>query len=1098
MQIARVRASTYLQRTFGIRIDDIDLTAYFAADWSTTHDVQAAFAVASLTARSGFMLDAGSHTVRIYAGWFGQNDLVFSGEIVTTAESYFPQTTTLTAGGYLKRLDTGIDVAKAFYYAGGSADDTQALLDQIGSDYQAVPILTDADLIIHVLETYGITPQSTNHSIEASSWVPARIAPIVWETGQPGWSIIQEIDNNTTHRTYDGRTGAVYRRQVLSTVPTSTRHTFQQGADILNLELQRDFRVYNQCIVRGAMIESTGEQVEGISPVGGPAPSPYIPAQPGVRTDETINSAYIETIADAQLLADIRLGLIKQPLQTFALTTFGCADIDVGDALRVETDRLQTNAFVIGHTITGDPHRSTLTLRGSTVAEARPNQPPIPALTYTTIREQVVVSGTDADLTIIQLDATASSDTDGTIAAYSISINGTTYPTATATHPHIGPAPLTATVTVTDNEGLSATLEQQIDWTTTNRLIEPIHAAEATQAEATIDGDRTWRSFSAPVTAVAPIALGSATIYGCSDGKLYRSTDDLATAPQLVATLPSAVNCLWNNELLTGRWLAGLSNGDVWLSIDEGLTWSKLYTFAAAVNDLAESPYAANQISACSGPSFWTTFDGLSWSASVTDNGPTPSTALRFAAGPFAGGRAWVGYANGLIRATDGTTITLPTPAAVRGLTLARLIDELYIFTDSTATYRWSPAGGLASGATTGTATNRAIRSGIADFVYTAEDGAIGKWFPSGSRFDVRLMTTPQQALAVGYRGLIRPSARVEVLIPTYGAALGGLYRWASTAAAPTFHALSALNNRYAVWLAADEHDGNRLLLLINSVAALSSEHNFTYNGGNVSTNDGTTAALWLSTNGGTSWTPVALSTSGAGPGPIRIVSAEWSHETPGAWFIAGFNGDGTTVWRGTGAAGSVVFTHPTARLQQVAAGLDDDIVFGNRDGLAAYLAGSNASLLQGQANSDAIRNIERLPGDSAGVVGLAFSPPYLYGSSNYRTQAMSKLLPAPVVAGAAGGWISAATHGVYAAYAGLSRITTPLTTPAISTPIADATIFFVRVDRQQRSNVLARCDRGAAAPPGYISTNGTTWIELAPPSGSPPLAPIGEIVNRI
>lgn len=1098
MQIDRVNAATYIQRTYGIRINDIDLTSYFSADWSATHDAQAAFAVASLTARSGFMLDAGRHTLRIYAGWFGQNDLVFSGEIVTTAESYFPQTTRLTAGGYLKRLESGIDVAKAFYYAGGSAGEQQALLDQIGSDYQAVPILTDADLIIHVLESYGITPETTNHSIEASAWIAARLAPIFWESGQPGWSLIQEIDGITTHRTYDGRTGAVYRRQVLGTVPTNYRHAFTQGVDILGLSLERDFRIFNQCIVRGAMVESTGEQVEGISPVGGPAPSPYIPSPPGVRTDETITSSYIETFEDAQLLADQRLGLIKQPLQTFTLETWGCADIDVGDALRVETDRLETNAFTIGHTITGNPHRSSLTLRGSTVAEARPNQPPVPELTYTTLREQVIQNGADVDLTIIQLDATSSRDPDGEIAAYSITIGGTTYPTATATHPYIGPAPVTATLTVTDNEGTSATLEQQIDWTATNRLIEPIHIAEETQAEATIDGDRTWRSFTALVTAVAPIALGTATIYGCSDGTLHRSTDDLATAPQLVATLPSAVNCLWNNEVLTQRWLAGLSNGDVWLSIDDGLTWTKLYTFAAAVNDLAESPYAANQISACSGPSFWSTFDGLSWTATVTD--ATPGTALRFAAGPHANGRAWVGYSSGRIIGTDGTLITLPTPAAVRGLTLARLIDELYIFTDSTATYRWTPTAGLTPGATTGTATNRAIRSGVSDLVYTAEDGAVGKWFPGGTRFDVRIMTAPRRALSVGYRGLLRPSASTEILIPTYGAAVGGLYRWSNTSQAPIFQAMSALNGRYAVWLAADEHDGNRLLLLINSVAALSADNTFVYSGGTVKTADGSAPALWLSTNGGTSWSAVTLSTSGSPGTTIRIVNVEWSHTTPGAWITGGFSGDGTTVWRGTGTSGAVAFTHPTARIQQIAPGETNDILVTNRDGLAGYISGNNSGLLMTQTSADSIRTLDRLPGISTQAVGLAHSPPFLFGTTDYRSQVMSKLLPSQVVTGAAGGWISAATHGVYAAYNGLTRIVNPFASPTTSTPIADTLIPFVRVDRQQRTIVFARSVRGGTLAPGYVSTNGTTWIEIATPSGvdQQQLAPIGEVINRI
>lgn len=749
MQIDHVNSRADLQPAFGVRLDELDYTSVFGQAWSCAHDSETAFAAATLSVLRPFTLPEGRHTIRIYAGWAGAGDLplVFSGEIVATEARFFRREDTLTCGGYLKRTEAGIDVAKAFYYSGGTEEDTALLLAQIDLGFQAVPILTDADIIIHILETYGITPETTNHSIEASSWIPARLTPIYWEPGTPGYQLIKQIDDNTTFRTFDRRDGAVGRRQTLGTVPASVRHTFAEGVDILDLQVSKGYSVFNQVIVRGAANETTGEQVEGVAPIGGPVPSPYIPSPPGVRTDETINSPYIETVEDAEALADVRLGLLKQPLQTFALTTFGCGDLDIGDALGVDAPRvdLTTNAFATAHALSGQPFRSQLTLRGSTVAEERPNQPPTAAFVVTFVRETVLVGGSPTPLTLITVDASSSSDSDGVVAAVTIVIAGVVYlanPAAPiVTYAHLGSPPVEISVTVTDDGSLSTTLTQTVSWSDGTILIEPIATAENIDGALSLDAEETWLAFAGDVISTAPIMLGQAICWGGASGSIWRTIDDLATAPAVVATLPAAVHCLWNNEQATARWLAGLANGDIWLSIDAGLTWTKQATLAAAVNDISESPYAPGQASACAGDTFWTTFDLRTWTARIS--GASGSTALRLAAGFEKG---WAGFDDGTVRNTAGDVLTLPTGGAVRGLTLEIQTETLWIYSDADVgsgfqSYRWDATAGLTDGPVLSSAPNRAIRSAVGRYVYLSCDAALQKHLiDTGEVFDVRIM----------------------------------------------------------------------------------------------------------------------------------------------------------------------------------------------------------------------------------------------------------------------------------------------------------------------------------------------------------------------
>lgn len=1120
-QIDLVNAATQITRSFGVKINGVDRTRHFAGNWSCTHDAEQSFATGSLTVLQPFQLDDGQNIVELYAGWNGRSDLVLRGEIAALGSALFQRRDNITLAGFLRRTEAGLDVAKAFYYAGGSSEDQQLLLDQIGSDYQAVPIMNDAEIIVHILESYGITPGSglnINHSIEASPWggedgspSPAMLAPIFWDRGTPGWRIIQELDRCTTYRTFDGRTGAIYRRPILGTVPVGAKHTFIQAVDILSLELTRDFNVYNQVIVRGAQIESTGEQVEGISPIGGPQPSPYIPNPPGTRTDESINSQYIETIPDAEQLADVRLGILKQPLQDFDLMTFGCADFDVGDALGVESDILSAPAFAVAHTLRGAPFRSQFRLRGSTAAEERPNQPPTPAFTVETIRERMVINGILQDVTLIKVDASASSDSDGVIVEWQITIDGTSYSEPRVTHPHVGPPPALVSVTVTDDRGAAATLEQSVTWSDSTVLVEPIAVAEATAGELSDDGESTWREFIASAEQVAPIAMGGSVCYGCADGKLYRTRDGLRTAPELVHTFSAAITALWNNETSTDRWYAGLANGELWVSADDATTWTLHSQFSDPINDLAASPANANEITISAGTATWRTFGGP-LEPIIASGG---ATALRHAAGFDA---LYSGFSDGTVQRranVDGATqtITLPTPAQIRGLTLAVDHEELYIFTDSSATYRWSPDAGLQPGPSAGSPTNRAIRSFVGGFVYLATDDDLKKWFPLGSAYQLRDMTGSRTCRAVGYSSAgRRPTTPVAIeLVALPWAATGeqdriwhyqnGLWtgklppiagrRWQGVAA-------SASNpNDWLIWGFTSKTNTPTYGIEIGQLVSL----------------DDHQPAIWRTTNAGASWSPVHIpvATVNSRTGIGGNLFASYSTTSNDILVAASVLGSGTDqfqrsltairIWRNGVQIWQAEPKLASMPISWLEAGQDDDIIlagafagFGSptHARLGYVPTGSNDWQQVGPDYEDgdvttkdgfyATFDIEpgsrRLVAISTSALGEQQTVRF---STDYRADALSAAIPAGAN-GLSAGWSSTGAFiGQKERGIQLFNPTSQALTAAYGSP-ADANSL--RVARQLTRKLAAARLGSTTTTVRFGVNDGTSWTDLAGPPG--------------
>jgi hypothetical protein len=823
-----------------------------------------------------------------------------------------------------------------------------------------------------------------------------------------GWEIISKLDTATTFRTFDGPSGAVYRRQSLGQVPPGVRHTFTAGTDILDLELHTTYEVFNQVIVTGHDIPTLAvapgtptdgttnpddplkQMVMGIAPRGTPVSSPYIPDPPRVRTNRDIQVEYIEYADDANALADILLGYLRTPITEIAMTTFGCPDVNVGDAIAITAPAVNlANAagWVITHELHQNPLRSTMKIRASTATVVRGNAPPIASFIVSLVMENLYIAGVLTPVVMVTVDATSSYDTDGSIVTWAITVDTQT---VTVTAPAIpivtirytGVSPVAVSLTVTDNDGATGTLDQNIYYNAQTIPVEPIVAAETVDGVATSDGEATWDRFTGTgIAVVAPIALGTRTCWSAG-AALYGSLDKLKTPPTLLFTFPATITALWNNEQVTDRWIAGLTTGDVWLSIDAAQTWGRLGNVTAApINDIAESPFLPGQMTAAAGNAVYVTFDGLHWAAMITGTG----TALRFAAGRYAGvSYLYGGFSDSKLYRwrNDTGAFTLLSNlgnGAIRGLTLARLKHELYIFTASTVTFAWDfsvDAPDPVPGPSTGTATNYAIRSGVGEWVYLATDGALGKYFPRDAYFDLRRLTSPQNGARIGYSGKMQPiiSFDLTIYVPTRNTNPGGIWKYTRgtwTRLAPP----AGTEGRTWSQIAVNPYDRKKIVIWgahPNPSTSITSIDTGCVGGVMVDFVDGL-SPLFSSADGGDTWTPVvlhrpfdALSPEDIMTVKLREVYVEWDDTQPQPppdpgpgvliaakfWGVGllggGFPSPGIVLWRGPVSATTItsltdgLFTTPD--MGGVMAGLNGDAVisanWGSRPGQAQMQVG--------------------------------------------------------------------------------------------------------------------------------------------------------------
>ena len=629
-----------------------------------------------------------------------------------------------------------------------------------------------------------------------------------------------------------------------------------------------------------------------------------------------------------------------------------------------------------------------------------------------------------------------------------------------------------------------------------------------------------WRYFTvdgAVCTAVPPINETGPMYAGWDSGAIYTSADLLATTPTLCVTLAGgSIGCLWVNETTISNVLAG--NGTLLsVSNDSGVTWATLHDFGAAVVDVQNSPSNPNEIRVCAGTTQYITYNGTTWTALTV--GPTDSFAKMGAYAPWGHAVAFDGVTSEADSlhfeegyAVDWTPITEADRPTGGLLSVTPLITE--------------PGYIAGAGAITDL-----VRDGTLDaLVFGASGGGgniykllwNGSWFvaslllSSMDRGPIKLLnqahTYPIDLLSasqVGYGPLATPPVGANILLPTWGASPGGVYRFDVTTR--TWTLLNSGLPSGWLWqcVAVDPWNTAHWILLGSQYGMCTSvgghivgdsywlPNQYWWDG----TTGGTYSAFWETTDAGATWSSLAVSDVApvtnvvTGYGHVvgsykgTLSNLTFSTSTPGAWAAVTCESpyaDGKRIIR-AGAAELISDAGDAPTTPSY--GINGDVVFTTRN------FWSTASLRVAPAAATAITTA---PGDGSfyGVpasivvyplsrMALVVANGSIFGTSDYRAAQ-------PVMRAGGGAWGGGAwgvltltddnrlyaTQG-YSIYEILDIFGTPTTRTAYTASVGIDSLIAM-------GQIIA--GRLSATTTYVVSTDGgDTWAEIAGPVGIDP-----------
>lgn len=269
----------------------------------------------------------------------------------------------------------------------------------------------------------------------------------------------------------------------------------------------------------------------------------------------------------------------------------------------------------------------------------------------------------------------------------------------------------------------------------------------------------------------------------------------------------------------------------------------------------------------------------------------------------------------------------------------------------------------------------------------------------------------------IGYGSLHGPQrvVSIELLRPTIGEATGGIWHYLADGQR-VFKALPALNNRFAVWVAADPTNPNRWMVLLNSVSITQS---FTVSSTVVRTSDGLVSPLWLTEDAGATWQSVTLTELTASF--MFISRVEFDPSSAGRWFAAALRGDQVIggVWHGTGTTSGAPIVAGEVLLdpRNLIAGISGDVMLlpAGEHAWHGWLPGV-ATQLKRLGNPRANLSGDRQFGGQAVVAVSQFTDQgQLFSTTNYRGPSLQKIGVDPfsgVHKTGYGGWVCMLADG--------------------------------------------------------------------------------------
>lgn len=670
----------------------------------------------------------GTELVRLALGYraLASRRAVCAGTLREDSIRYAPKAVSFGFVGPLARTQEATGIADPAYTTVGDPtlppepDPTTYALGWVNA--------TDGQIVTDILALYGIT----DVNIAGSTHLFAALAPSVTSkyavrlaSDRPGWDLIAELDRLTGYRTFDGPDGRVTRLPVSALPGGVAARTLVEGRDFKGSGATRQKSndgVYNRVIVRG---QGLVDPTTGIAtPVQAEryADSPYVPTPPRYRL-LTVESDLIESEEYAGEIAARLLGEANRRQETITLPlSYGDSAIYPGMTLGVVSAALDLGlgslfrVVEVQHTIGGGGYQTTVVLVGGATSEGiDPNARPVATIAYETEIEGLADGSV---LIVAALDGSGSHDPDGAIVAHAWS-GSPVAPTpigdgrrAVAVYSPFPATPPTVTLTVTDDRGKTGTATRIIDRDAAPAYRRELWVAQGATTGYTEDGGATWADYPVPTVVLAERAGDAYQLGASATGTLARVlADGTATNPAGPVGVTALHVSRDRQGDATGVAWAAASDGKVWRSVDNGMSWGAVAALpnGGICHAIEESPYSPGDLYAGGGNTLWHSYDaGASWQAFYAH--PDPAMILRrFASGVAAGATddpaddqpvMWLGFSGPagasprVVERAGSLTHALPTgeatPLDIVGLTISLDAERLILLDTGAGGRAWT------------------------------------------------------------------------------------------------------------------------------------------------------------------------------------------------------------------------------------------------------------------------------------------------------------------------------------------------------------------------------------------------------------------------
>lgn len=908
----------YQKITLDVRVDGRPVRNLWGADVSMGVTQANASATVHFTSRPSFAEE--KKPCEIWAGYGGQTEKIFDGELTGLVWSYAPGVVSLECQDLLGRLK--------LKYAG---------------EEREYNVAKPREIIQNLVEAMGIS--STRTHIEGSDWQTCTAQPLILRSGAVFMGTVEELDLIEGYKTYTDRMGVVRRMPITGSVGSGGRFTYTQGFNILRCRRSRTkVNIENYCMVLGLNYQGLQIGGEGISEAF--ADNPYVSDPPRFQ-GPTVRSDFIEDDPRALFVAKLRVAIGNRRPEKYELEVPGNPRLGPLDILTIEHDAVESGSSRVPidqlqHTIRlkGASFRTSITTLGGTIVDTQVNLPPVAQADVKCFQEH----DANGDSVIVMVaDGTASYDQDSegplTYAWTASTDAGAVTPNTSTDALYraliTGAATeLTLSLTVTDPDGGTNTLPLTIPLTQSTLYYEPLYLAwNDGVLEATTDGEATWNTFSGAsgVTDTPPFAPEQGTIWVDEDGEVWATIDDLATDAVSLGTPAGAVAGVgWIHEIDTTRAWLGFADGSVYFgTIDWSVpsaAWEARTALPDAIYEIREGVGSTGSLRATAGRRYYGSEDGGYTWREIHDFG-VGATASRMAAGFEQNMVAAIDAADPLFAETGTDTTTPGGLDELSALTIGWRTPGLF-GADLSGNLYSSPedfsALTLHADSTSGAPVRHMIRSGAIDgLIYLAvgsgsgDDNGLMKWMPGvfapffvRKRTDVILDT-------VGYGPLRRPVVPIEFVFATnfISGSLAGFWRYSFgqwLRKAPP----SGTDGWQWQQLVISPYNTRRWLALGGSSGDVGANLEFD-SGAALGASSGL-SPLWLTEDAGDTWTAVSLPTTGGDVFGL-VYCIGWQDQS-GKWYAFGrgldINGVGGAgyIWSGSTASNGTA-ARPTTPL---------------------------------------------------------------------------------------------------------------------------------------------------------------------------------------